>query len=376
MARVMFVDDEPQILNGLRRMLRKERSDWSTEYVTSGREALARMEDEPVDVLVTDMRMPEMSGLELLAAVKERHPETVRLVLSGHADQEMTLKAVGLAHQYLSKPCDPEVLRTAVRRSVRLRSQLADSDLKRAVSGMGALPTLPSLYSRVIAALRNPERTLGDVGEIISEDIGLTAKILQVVNSSFFGLPREVLTAQEAAALLGADVVTSLVLGAELFDGPPSQMVALECLWQGAVTTASTAKEIARRFGLDHRAVEHTYSAGMLHHVGKLVLLRRHPQLLSSSADDEILAIGTHHGLLGAYLLDVWGFPDPVVEAVGFHDRPRESPTRNLGPLAAVHVAISIHEQDCHLFEPDREYLAELGIDLADFADLMEGADA
>ena len=376
MVRVMFVDDEPQILSGLRRMLRKERSEWHPEYVTSGAEALARMEDEPVDVLVTDMRMPEMSGLELLAAVKERHPETVRLVLSGHADQEMTLKAVGLAHQYLSKPCDPEVLRTAVQRSVRLRSHLADVDLKQAVSGVGSLPTLPSIYSRVVATLRDPGRTLLDVGAIIAEDIGLTAKVLQVVNSSFFGLPREVLTAQEATALLGGDVVTSLVLGAELFDGPPSQMPAAERLWKGATLTASKAKEIARRVGLDHRTIEHSYAAGMLHHVGKLVLLRRHPQLLDATIEQEVDTIGTHHGLLGAYLLDVWGFPDPVVEAVGFHDRPRESPTHSFGPLAAVHMAIALLGEDCHLAEPDREFLTELGIDLADFADLMEGADA
>ena len=376
MVRVMFVDDEPQILSGLRRMLRKERSEWHPEYVTSGAEALARMEDEPVDVLVTDMRMPEMSGLELLAAVKERHPETVRLVLSGHADQEMTLKAVGLAHQYLSKPCDPEVLRTAVQRSLRLRAHLADLTLKQAVSGTDFLPTLPSIYTRVVSTLRDPNRTLQDVGAIIAEDIGLTAKILQVVNSSFFGLAREVSTPAEAAVLLGGEIVTALVLGAKLFDGPASQMPSLERLWRGAVATASTAREVGRRGGLDRRSAEHSYAAGMLHHVGKLVLLRRHPQLLDATIEQEVDTIGTHHGLLGAYLLDVWGFPDPVVEAVGFHDRPRESPTHSFGPLAAVHMAIALLGEDCHLAEPDREFLTELGIDLADFADLMEGADA
>jgi len=375
-VRVMFVDDEPQILSGLRRMLRKERSEWHPEFVTSGREALARMEEAPFDVLVTDMRMPEMSGLELLAAVKERHPETVRLVLSGHADQEMTLKAVGLAHQYLSKPCDPEALRTAVQRSLRLRIHLADLGLKQAVSGLDFLPTLPSIYTRVVAALRDPNQTLRDVGAIVAEDIGLTAKILQVVNSSFFGLAREVSTPQEAAVLLGGEIVTSLVLGAKLFDGPASQMPALEGLWRGAVTTASRARAIADRAGLDRRSSEHSYVAGMLHHVGKLVLLDRHPTLLTATADEEERAIGTHHGLLGAYLLDVWGLPDPVVEAVGFHDRPLESPTRSFGPLAAVHLAIGLCGKDCHLAEPDPEFLAELEIDLDAYADLAEADDA
>ncbi len=372
MVRVMFVDDEPQILSGLRRMLRKERSEWNPEFVTSGAEALARMDDEPFDVLVTDMRMPEMSGLELLAAVKERHPETVRLVLSGHADQEMTLKAVGLAHQYLSKPCDPQVLRIAVQRSLRLRGHLTDAGLKEAVSGMGSLPTLPSIYPRVTSALQDPNRTLRQVGDIIAEDIGLTAKVLQVVNSSFFGLARSISTPQEAAVLLGGEIVTSLVLGAKLFDGSISRLPALERMWGAAAATASLARSVAQRAGLDHRATEHAYVGGMLHDVGKLVLLDRHPHLLEADPDEEEKTIGTHHGMLGAYLLDVWGLADPVVEAVGFHDRPHESPTRDFGPLAAVHVAVGLTRGQCHLPRPDDEYLAGLGVDLDDFTDLVE----
>lgn len=376
MVRVMFVDDEPQILSGLRRMLRKDRSEWNPEFLTSGPEALARMDQEAFDVLVTDMRMPEMSGLELLTAVKERHPETVRLVLSGHADQEMTLKAVGLAHQYLSKPCDPEVLRVAVRRSLRLRGHLADPELTEAVSGMGSLPTLPSIYRRVTAALQDPNRTLRQVGDIIAEDIGLTAKVLQVVNSSFFGLARSISTPQEAAVLLGGEIVTSLILGAKLFDGSASRLPTLERMWQAASSTASLARTVALRVGVDRRDAEHAYVGGMLHHVGKLVLLDRHPHLLDASPDEEERSIGTHHGMLGAYLLEMWGLADPVVEAVAFHDRPAESPTRDFGPLAAVHVAIGLAPGQCHLTEPDAEYLTELGFTVDDFADLTESVDA
>src|SRR5262249_34954838 len=108
--RILFVDDEPQVLEGLQRILYPLPREWKMEFVASGNEALKRLGETEFDVLVTDVRMPEMSGIELLAEVVERYPQVIRMVLSGTVDQDLTLRSAALAHQYLVKPCDAQAL--------------------------------------------------------------------------------------------------------------------------------------------------------------------------------------------------------------------------------------------------------------------------
>src|ERR1039457_5287307 len=100
MKNLLFVDDEPRVLQGLQRQLRVMREEWQMDFVESGLKAIEFLARTPVDVLVTDMIMPGMDGAQLLTAVMKRYPNTVRLVLSGHADREAVLRLVGAAHQY------------------------------------------------------------------------------------------------------------------------------------------------------------------------------------------------------------------------------------------------------------------------------------
>ena len=113
--RILFVDDEPMILQGLQRMLRPLRDEWDMVFVDGGEKALAAMAESTFDVVVTDMRMPVMNGAQLLTEIRKRHPSTVRLILSGHADKDLVSQCLGVAHQYISKPCDPEQLKTTIR---------------------------------------------------------------------------------------------------------------------------------------------------------------------------------------------------------------------------------------------------------------------
>src|SRR5438128_1673081 len=114
MRSILFVDDEPNLLDGLRRMLRSLRHEWSVEFMSSAEEALHVLAQRPFDVLVTGMRMPGMDGAELLAEVRDRYPDVVRIVLSEHGDQQAILRSVRLTHQYLAKPCDAETLKAVV----------------------------------------------------------------------------------------------------------------------------------------------------------------------------------------------------------------------------------------------------------------------
>ena len=121
MIRVLFVDDEPRVLGGLRRMLRPMRHEWQMEFAQGGPEALDALAEQSFDVIISDMRMPGMDGGELLTEVMRRYPETVRIMLSGQSNKETVLRSVGPTHQYLAKPCDPELLKRVIARAYALR---------------------------------------------------------------------------------------------------------------------------------------------------------------------------------------------------------------------------------------------------------------
>ena len=185
MKRILFVDDEPNLLEGLGRMLRPLRHTWGIDFARNGPEALDLLARTPFNVIVSDMRMPGMDGAQLLAEVRDRHPTIVRIVLSGQCDREALLRSVRVAHQCLTKPCDVETLRSTVTRACALRDLLENDKLQRLVSRLKSVPSLPDLYHQVMEELESPEPSIQKVGQIIAQDAGMTAKTLQTVNSAF-----------------------------------------------------------------------------------------------------------------------------------------------------------------------------------------------
>ena len=221
--RILFVDDEPKILEGLQRTLRSMRQEWEMQFAGSGQEALECLSKEPFDVVVSDMRMPGMDGAQLLKEVMRLYPQIARIILSGHSDQEIVLKSVRIAHQYLAKPCEAETLKSVVTRTCALRELLADDAVRRMVSNMDSIPSLPSLYAEIMEEIQSPNASIQRVGKIISKDMGMTTKILQLVNSAFFGLRRHVSSPSQAVSLLGLDTIRALVLSVHIFTHFDSQ---------------------------------------------------------------------------------------------------------------------------------------------------------
>ena len=353
MRRLLFVDDEHNVLQGLRRMLRGMRKEWDMHFVDNGTEALRLLEATDVDVIVSDMRMPEMDGTELLTQVQQKYPEMVRIVLSAFADHQAVMRTVQLAHQYISKPCDADVLKTTIDRAFALKSLLKDKNLRRLIAKMKDFPGLPATYTRITELLRDPEASIQAVGEVIAEDIGMTAKILQLVNSAFYGIARSVASPQEAVVFLGLDTIRALVLTIGLFSGfeksgIPRQMV--EDIYRHSLKTGTLAKAIAAHEKMDTHQVEEALMAGLLHDLGKLVMVHNMPdqygKLLRATLekqlpiqDAEMQIFGATHEQIGAYLVGLWGLPDAIVEAVAFHHAPDQCPSVAFDPLGAVHAA-------------------------------------
>jgi HD-like signal output (HDOD) protein len=348
--RVLFVDDEPYALQGLQALARRHRSRWQSEFALGGQRAIELLASQPFDVIVTDMSMPRMDGAALLHHVHRSHPQIVRIVLSGYAEVESALRAIPVAHQFLSKPCDAQELERVIERACRLQALLSDDAVRRAVGQIRTLPSLPQVYAKLMGLLSNPGTGIAEVAALIERDMAISARVLQIVNSAFFGLPQRVSSVRSALSYLGINLIKSLVLLSELFVDKPGQRlppsISLARLQRHAFLTGT----IARRLMPNKKRSDDAYMAGMLHDIGKLILASELPDYFARVASEALSTgepehlveqrlFGVTHADVGGYLLGIWGLPYVVVEAVANHHAPERVPSTELDLVACTHLA-------------------------------------
>jgi HD-like signal output (HDOD) protein len=380
MKRILFVDDEVQILESIRDNLRKQRDRWEMVFVDSAKAALLELAKGPFDIVVSDMQMPVTDGATLLGQVRERYPRTVRLILSGQADRDTILRAIPVTHQFLSKPCEPTVLRETLERVCALQA-LVDDDAIRAMLGeLRALPSLPRTYTELANAIGRAGVSRSEIATVIERDPPLAAKVLQLANSAFFGTPRQTSTVQDAIAYLGVDLLKSLSLAADVFSSLEHAKAGrglAETLQERAVSVA----RLAKRLSPDPKLADLAFTAGLLHNLGMMLLALKVPErakrIISVAAETgkpwhvvEIEEGGPGHAALGAYLLGAWGLPLELVEAVAYQHCPSSAPQRcPLELLATIHVATTLVESLC---AGDRDPLARVDRALAARAGILE----
>jgi HD-like signal output (HDOD) protein/CheY-like chemotaxis protein len=350
MKNILFVDDEPNVLDSLKSLLRKQRKEWRMTFVAGGEAAMAELLASSYDVIVSDMRMPGMDGATLLTRVLEDYPHMVRIVLSGQTEEEVARRMVHVAHQFLSKPCDGRDLQQTIERACSLQSLLELPALRKAVGKIGQLPVKPALYAQLVQLLALPTSSIADAAKVVERDIGTSSKILQVVNSAFFGLSQRVGDIRTAVSYLGLEMVKMLTLSMEMAHPPsktpPCPGFSLDAVQEHGMLSA----RIARRLLDDKVKSQDAFAAAILQDTGLLVLLGRLPDLLRTivletrrcgqslyEAEGEIL--GATHAEIGAYLLGIWGLPYPIVEAVAHHHAPRRAGGTSWDVVGAVHVA-------------------------------------
>jgi len=381
MIRVLVVDDDIAVLDDLRRALQICGANWDITIATSGEEALKYVEEYECDVIVTDMRMPGMDGAELLAIVRDEYPEVMRILMSGNSDFSFTQRLVPQAHQFLHKPCQPSVVIPLVERVYELGRRIYDKELKRVLGQITELPRPPQSVLRLNALLDDPEAGLDDVAEVVEQDMALTVKLFQLVNSAQYGLLRTIQDVREAVSYLGMNTVRNLAVSVEVFrtmsSASPEHSEIIQELHEHAYGVA----QIARQLVLVRDQANEAFVAGLLHDVGLLAIASYFPErfsVLQEAATHSDLAIwdlememvGAHHSDLGAYLLNLWGLPYSVVEAVSRHHDAPILPQRKMDPTHAVCIADAIVSSQ-HTGKLLREsgdagletsYLEELGV--------------
>lgn len=376
--KILFVDDDPLIIRGFRRFAEEYTDHWNIFFSTSGQDALTILGQYPMDVLITDMRMPLMDGNRLLELVSQNFPGVIRFVLSGNAEDSRLIEASSLAHQFIAKPCEMNLLMQTVEQACQVRSLLTDPQLINVVTSLKKLPSVPALYTQLMREMESDEPSPKVVGNIISQDTAMTAKILQLVNSAFFGLPSKISDPQKAVNILGIDTVKALVLSIQIFSeyqGYASSNFSIDRLWKHSIQVGRAARSICTSARLDAQTQANAQIVGVLHDIGKLVQLsipnflnkvksKKGKVLLAS----EYQVLGTSHAEIGAYLLGIWGLPQYIIEAVVFHHRPAAQISTKFNLISALHISNSL----CHMLEYpesddfkaflDMDYLTTLGV--------------
>ncbi|MEZ7197096.1 response regulator [Pseudodesulfovibrio karagichevae] len=361
--RLLFVDDETNVLAALRRMLRNKRDHWDMALVNSGQAALEALGKVRFDVIVSDIKMPGMDGAELLTRVKDAYPGTIRIALSGQVDLNEVIRSIRSVHQYISKPCSAEDLIARIEGALQSKEVLTDPKMLRLVTEIDALPVIPRIFQEIREELAKPEPSIDRIADSITQDVGLTAKILKLVNSPFFGLPAHIDSMHKAITMLGLETIKALILSTHLFtsyDGHALPGLKLNMLWEHCFRVANIARLIAECDKADKNVIANCRMAGLLHDVGKLILINyfpeRYGQVLQMTRENggpvyrnEREVFGTSHAEMGAYLMGLWGMSHEVVHAIGYHHDHR--PTSEYIPN--VITAANSIDHHCVIFHKD-----------------------
>jgi HD-like signal output (HDOD) protein/CheY-like chemotaxis protein len=380
--RILFVDDEKNVLDGIRRMLHADRNRWQIEFAVGAEEGLRACETTSFDVVVSDMRMPGMDGATFLGRVRTLYPSTARLILSGFSEVSLTARAVEVAYCILSKPCNRLELAAAISRVCALQDLFCTPEIRKIIGTIGALPSPSGSYLALVETIEDPSSSLTHVAAIVTKDVAMSAKVLQLVNSGFFGLAHPVNDLLSAVGCLGMDTIKYLALATQTFSMfVPDRRVPLsfcEEVQKHAFRTAA----IAGTLPLPRKERSITILSALLHDIGDLVLASKMPDRLCAvmalmnergcrqfEAEEEML--GTSHAEIGAYLLGLWGINSVAVEAIAHHHHPTRISHQGLDASAALYLSnllaseVIEHPNDtrgAQLSDVDRDNLNTLGL--------------
>jgi len=350
MKRILFVDDESAVLEGLKNLLHKQRHRWDIVFAEGGKEALNEIRSKEYDIIISDIRMSSMDGIELLNRVKDEAPNVIRLVLSGQVSSDELARVMPVAHQFLSKPTNARDLQSVIEKACALQSQLPNEMIKRLIGSIDRLPTPPITYIKITQAMAKSDLSISDIVEILEQDPAVCAKLLQLVNYSYFGLSRPLTNIAQSVSFLGLSFIKNLVLVAHLLRSLDDSPKALNHFYNEfqshSLLTAKIAQRIIKDVTRDEVRIQECVTAALLHDIGKIIIAKAFPEdfaIISMNGDhideQERALVGATHAEVGAYLLSLWGLPSQIVDAVAHHHAPANSVPHSFEIVDCVHMA-------------------------------------
>jgi putative nucleotidyltransferase with HDIG domain len=377
--RILIADADPNAWNEFRQALGES---WVVVGAASGGAAMTEAQKQPFDVAVANYDLAELDGAEFLNRLRIANPKTLRFIAAAEAQREKVVCHVLGGHQFLPVPYERATLKSSIERSLADDYGMSQN-MRELVARIRTFPTIPSLYIDVVNALKDPNATTEDIGTIIAKDMAMTTKLVQVLNSAYFGLPRTITDPTEAVGILGFETVKSLIMTVKLlsqYDKVKPVYFSIDNIWKHSTNVARSAKALALLETGDNEISGHAYTAGLMHDLGKVILaanfddqyngahaLARKNQVPLWEVEKDIF--GASHGEIGAYLLRLWGMSSEVIRVAALHHQPMRGEDVAFSALTAVHVANALEYEGnatsdgLPLAVIDTTYLQQLGLE-------------
>lgn len=352
---ILCASADARLVAEVEELLHVQDHDWQLRCATTSQEALDALAAGQVDALVTPAAMTVPDGASLLEYTHAHFPSVARLVLSEEHTGEVQVEGVGPLTQALSKPCTPGTLESAVELVLELRDLVASEQLRTLFGAQESLAKPPHVYTSLVELSQDPNSTSEDVVNLVQQDVGLTAEVLRLVNSAFYGQSDTVKDLSWAVVLLGLDTLKSLALAGVAFRPGAPLPPGLDGgeLATRAVRASVTVQKVARRERWDYDTVSELTLSALLAEVGLLVLAPGHPdgwarlrerdeQVPEAVAQQE--AFGCTVGGASAYLLGLWGFPAGAVAATAVQPLDLTDPEA-VGQATPAALAVAFAQQ-------------------------------
>ena len=340
---------------------------------TDAQDAMRRLASGRIDAVIANLRdvQESISLLEKVAASNPALPCFLR------ADSHEVNPAIIAQHSILPRTWNMAIMEDAINRSFALVHWKANPALVALIGHIHKIPTLPSLYTEIAIALQKEDCLAEEIAHLIAKDPGITAKLLQFVNSSYMALNRRVADPVEAVMFFGTRKLRTLILMSSMFarfDGAKCSAFSLAHFSKYSLEVASWSSTIAAGKFQDEQLADMCFTAGLLHDFGILLLASSFPdrynnvlhiskQRRTSPDSAELETFGVTHAELGGFILSTWSLPFPIISAVGLHHDPSRSQDMAFSPLTAVHIATAVNGfARTGVLTYDHDYIERLGL--------------
>lgn len=348
--RILFVDDEVKILKSFKRLFMD--TDYEILLAESGKEALEILENEEIDLIVSDMRMPNMTGYQLLSEVKKRFPHIVRIILSGFAEERIIFDSLqkNIAKLYILKPWENTTLIETVNNVFKTEYALKNNkNVLKLIKSVEELPTIKELYKKIIDEIET-NQGVNKVVEALEGDNSIAMKLLHIINSSHYAVKTG--SIRRAVAFLGLDNFKNIVISSAFIDSlgfESAEKELLKTLWKQSFIANRIISYIYTEF-LNEKIPETEMNVGLLNNIGMAFMMYnfhdKYEEILQEvdNKKGDLIALenkcfGTNHQEIGGYLLKLWDMPFPIIEATMYHHNPLDENIINKRVVYVTHIA-------------------------------------
>jgi putative nucleotidyltransferase with HDIG domain len=359
---VVVVDDEPSILMSLRSLFHRQPVEF--QEFSDCQEALKYLVNRTPDIIISDMRMPEMNGITFLSEVAKISPTSARFLLSGYEDKGIIIDAIagGIAQLYILKPWEDQELLRIVQNTLSARELLRERNLQAIIQNITMLPSPPHIQTKLRQVFSKQSPSIREVAVEVEQDPAMVARIMRIANSVFIGARNPITTIQDAVTFIGIDYLQSMILGMEMFrhfekSGDAETLKQLEELWHHAVNRAQIGRIVAEQWK-EFQQPQLAYITCLLLDIGLMVRMQlvpdQHNHFIRLASDlhlpldrAEPKVFDIDHAEVGAALLRFWNFPEQISEAVAHHHSPDTDDT--LTKIVQVADAVeSLDDRQAH----------------------------